>query len=176
MRDFTPSCPEPDFGDGVLILGRQTVLPEWIDYNGHMNVAYYTLAFDKAFDDFLENWMGTGISYVARSRMGPMALQSQICYLGELMEGEAFSVRVWLIDCDEKRMHFFGQMIAENDGRPVDGVLTLQFRATPPFDAQPTGTDRSRQITAVIFLSNQDLEFVRTIEVKSQTNILRARR
>ena len=117
MRDFTPSCPEPDFGDGVLILGRQTVLPEWIDYNGHMNVAYYTLAFDKAFDDFLENWMGTGISYVARSRMGPMALQSQICYLGELMEGEAFSVRVWLIDCDEKRMHFFGQMIAENDGR-----------------------------------------------------------
>lgn len=67
-------------------------------------------------------------------------------------------------------------LIAENDGRPVDGVLALQFRATPPFDAQPTGTDRSRQITAVIFLSNQDLEFVRTIEVKSQTNILRARR
>ena len=67
-------------------------------------------------------------------------------------------------------------LIAENDGRTVDGVLTLQFRATPPFDAQPTGTDRSRQITAVIFLSNQDLEFVRTIEVKSQTNILRARR
>ena len=29
------------------------VLPEWIDYNGHMNVAYYTLAFDEALDDFL---------------------------------------------------------------------------------------------------------------------------
>ena len=23
-----------------------TVLPEWIDHNGHMNVAYYVLAFD----------------------------------------------------------------------------------------------------------------------------------
>ena len=24
----------------------QNVKKEWIDYNGHMNVAYYTLAFD----------------------------------------------------------------------------------------------------------------------------------
>ena len=32
---------------------NQTVLAEWIDYNGHMNVAYYTLAFDKGFRFFL---------------------------------------------------------------------------------------------------------------------------
>ena len=33
----------------------QSVREEWIDYNGHMNVAYYTLAFDNSLDDFLEN-------------------------------------------------------------------------------------------------------------------------
>ena len=32
----------------------QSVREEWIDYNGHMNVAYYTLAFDKALAFF--NW------------------------------------------------------------------------------------------------------------------------
>ena len=32
----------------------QTVEPEWIDYNGHMNVAYYTLAFDRALDELFE--------------------------------------------------------------------------------------------------------------------------
>ena len=32
----------------------QNVKKEWIDYNGHMNVAYYTLAFDNSLDDFLE--------------------------------------------------------------------------------------------------------------------------
>jgi len=37
---------------------NQKVLPEWIDYNGHMNVAYYTLAFDKALDFF------SGLSYL----------------------------------------------------------------------------------------------------------------
>src|SRR5207237_2266774 len=26
------------------------VLPEWIDYNGHMNLAYYTVLFDYATD------------------------------------------------------------------------------------------------------------------------------
>ena len=29
---------------------NRKVLKEWIDNNGHMNVAYYTLAFDEAID------------------------------------------------------------------------------------------------------------------------------
>ena len=33
-----------------LELPTLTVLPEWIDYNGHMNVAYYVLAFDHGVD------------------------------------------------------------------------------------------------------------------------------
>ena len=36
----------------------EEVLEDWIDYNGHMNVAYYTLAFDRAIDLFLENTLG----------------------------------------------------------------------------------------------------------------------
>ena len=38
-----------------IILPEQKVLKEWLDYNGHMNVAYYTLAFDKALDFFFED-------------------------------------------------------------------------------------------------------------------------
>ncbi len=30
--------------DPLLRLHTETVLPEWIDYNGHMNVAWYVLA------------------------------------------------------------------------------------------------------------------------------------
>ncbi len=29
-----------------IILPEQKVLKEWLDYNGHMNVAYYILIFD----------------------------------------------------------------------------------------------------------------------------------
>ena len=37
-----------------LELATLTVLPEWIDYNGHMNVSYYVLAFDQGVDAFME--------------------------------------------------------------------------------------------------------------------------
>ena len=39
-----------------IILPEQQVLKEWLDYNGHMNVAFYTLAFDKSLDIFLEDF------------------------------------------------------------------------------------------------------------------------
>ena len=37
-----------------LEIYRAVVEPDWIDYNGHMNVAYYVLVFDRATDAFLD--------------------------------------------------------------------------------------------------------------------------
>lgn len=127
MRDDAPCCPEPVFPHGPVPMASQTVQPEWIDYNGHMNVAYYTLAFDRSLDDFLDNWMGTGAGFVERSRLGPMALQTQIFYLGELLEGERFHVEVMLLDCDAKRMHFIATMISERTGEPAATYECLQL-------------------------------------------------
>lgn len=31
---------------------KKTVLPEWLDYNGHKQDAYYSLIFSKAVDAF----------------------------------------------------------------------------------------------------------------------------
>ena len=42
-----------------LDIHRSTVLPEWLDWNGHMNVAFYVLAFDQASGAFMRN-MGLG--------------------------------------------------------------------------------------------------------------------
>ena len=44
----------------------QNVKKEWIDYNGHMNVAYYTLAFDNSLDDFLETILEIGPTFVKK--------------------------------------------------------------------------------------------------------------
>ena len=113
MRDYSPSCPERQFPNAPIRTRRQTVQPDWIDYNGHMNVAYYTLAIDRGFDDLLEDWIGIGESFVARSRLGPMSLQSQICYVGEMLEGEAFFVDIRLVDHDAKRVHFYADLVTE---------------------------------------------------------------
>lgn len=49
-----------------LDLRQGVVRPEWLDDNGHMNVAYYVLAFDHACDDFLDT-IGMTDAYRARS-------------------------------------------------------------------------------------------------------------
>ena len=89
---------------------NQTVLKEWIDYNGHMNVAYYTLAFDKALDFFFEDVLNIGPSFVEKNKEGPFALKASYNYFSELLESESFFVDISILDFDSKRVHVFGEM------------------------------------------------------------------
>ena len=89
---------------------NQKVLSEWIDYNGHMNVAYYTLAFDKALDFFFEDVLNIGPSFVEKNKEGPFALKASYNYFSELLESESFFVDISILDFDSKRVHVFGEM------------------------------------------------------------------
>ena len=44
--------PDSDWFDS----GTLNVRPEWIDYNGHMNVGYYLVAFDQATERLCEHF------------------------------------------------------------------------------------------------------------------------
>ena len=89
---------------------QQKVLPEWIDYNGHMNVAYYTLAFDKSLDFFFEDVLGIGPTYVSKMSKGPFALKASYHYFSELLVGEEFYVDLSVVDFDSKKVHICGEM------------------------------------------------------------------
>ena len=97
----------------------RTVLPEWIDYNGHMNVAFYSLAFDQSLDVILEEVLGIGPGYVRERSHGPYVVQNHIHYLLELLEGEEFQVRFRMLDADAKRIHVFLEMFRTRDGALV---------------------------------------------------------
>ncbi|MEM8742259.1 MAG: thioesterase family protein [Pseudomonadota bacterium] len=99
-----------------VTLGEQEVEPGWIDYNGHMNVAYYLVAFDRGLDELFEA-LGIGESFVAEARMGPFALQTHLHFLSELALGARFVTRFRLLDVDAKRVHLFCEMLASEDGR-----------------------------------------------------------
>ncbi len=114
------------------------VLPEWIDYNGHMNVAYYVLAIDKATDDIFDR-LSMGLELVRTRRMGPMALVNQIHYLDELLEGQPFCCDLQLLDADHKRMHYFvtmqhlakGTVAATFEGLSIN--VDLEARRSAPY-------------------------------------------
>lgn len=109
-------APIPEFEAAPLKTPAMTVPPEWIDYNGHMNVAYYTMAFDKSSDRIFDDVLGVGEEYAAKLRMGPYVIQQMIHYVGELLEGESFYCEYQLLDCDPKKMHFYGEMRKVSDG------------------------------------------------------------
>jgi acyl-CoA thioester hydrolase len=96
---------------------RDTVRPEWIDYNGHMNVAYYVLVFDRATDVWFEH-LGLGEEYRARSGCSIFALELHVVYLAELKLDDPLRVTTQLLDCDEKRLHFFHRMYHAQRGTP----------------------------------------------------------
>ncbi len=85
---------------------HDSVRSDWIDYNGHMNVAYYSLAFDRALDSFFDR-IDLGKAYMARSQCSFFVLESHICYLREVHEGDDLAFRLHVLDWDEKRLHYF---------------------------------------------------------------------
>ncbi len=90
------------------------VKPEWIDYNGHMNVAYYLLAFDLSGDEL---WREFGITdeYVHTTNNSTFAVECHITYQRELKEGEAYCITSQVLAYDEKRIHFFQRMYHAED-------------------------------------------------------------
>ena len=89
------------------------VRPEWIDYNGHMNMAYYAVIFDEAADEIYPQ-LGFGPDY-QKSGFTTYTVEFHICYLRELHLDDPVTVTLQLLDFDEKRFHTY-QEIWHQDG------------------------------------------------------------
>lgn len=117
---------------------RERVLPEWIDYNGHMNVAYYVMAFDHATDTFYDD-IGCGAAYKENGGFTTFVLEGHITYDREVVEGDPLRVTTQLLDFDSKRLHFFHAMYhAERDYLSATNELIaihidLGVRRSAPF-------------------------------------------
>lgn len=125
-----PAFPAP------LPCPEQTVEPAWIDYNGHMNMAYYHVAFDRAVD-FAYDQLGLGADYVETAQASLFTAEVHVCYLQELSLGERFTVSWQLLGFDEKRLHFFehlrsgDRLIATSEQMALHVSMTT--RRTAPF-------------------------------------------
>ena len=100
-----------------LDLHREVVLPEWVDYNGHLNVAYYMLAFDHATDAVLD-YLDLGADYRRRSGHSNFVVEAHIVYARELHAGDAMRITSQLLGADAKRLHLFHRMYAIPDAAP----------------------------------------------------------
>src|ERR1700753_4182705 len=89
--------------------------PGWIDYNGHLNMAYYNVMFDRAID---EMWLqlGIGPAYMKERHCSTFTAECHVRYIREIHLGDPVQVSIILLGADEKRLHTFQQMRHATEG------------------------------------------------------------
>jgi len=89
--------------------------PQWIDYNGHLNMAYYNVMMDRAIDEL---WLqlGIGPAYMKERHGSTFTAECHVRYLREIHLGDPVQVSVWLLGADEKRLHTFEELRHASEG------------------------------------------------------------
>jgi acyl-CoA thioester hydrolase len=114
------------------------VLPQWIDANGHMNLAYYVVLFDQA-TDALYDLIGVGQSYRDATSYSTFTAETHMLYERELLVGERVRVVSHLLGVDTKRLHYFHEMFHAEHGHRVAAQeliglhIDLRVRRVAPF-------------------------------------------
>ena len=95
--------------EGPLELYRTRIPEEWIDYNGHMNLAYYVYAFDRGVDGLMQR---IGLTEEHREQTGGtiFAAEGHLTYQRELQLGDPIVISLQLLGWDRKRLHTFWRM------------------------------------------------------------------
>ncbi|MEM0898808.1 MAG: thioesterase family protein [Pseudomonadota bacterium] len=87
---------------------------QWIDHNGHLNMAYYMVIFDLGSDEVFDR-VGLGPQYRQRHGLTTYTVQAQICYLQEVKPASTVHTEMTILDVDEKRIHTIQELFADNN-------------------------------------------------------------
>ncbi|MCH2165160.1 MAG: thioesterase family protein [Marinovum sp.] len=113
-----------------------TVIPEWIDYNGHMQDCYYALIFSRAVDGFQDD-IGVDATYRQTTGRTIYLLENHLFYLREVKVGAEVHVETQLIGHDSKRFHLYMTMFENGDLVSVCEVIELHVNQHPQPHAEP---------------------------------------
>ena len=91
------------------------VKPEWVDDNGHMNVAYYLSAFDDGGEVFFQD-CGIGWDYTRQGRGTVFIANCDLDFRRELFVDERLRVETQLIDWTPKLVHTYQALYHHVDG------------------------------------------------------------
>ena len=89
--------------------------PQWIDYNGHLNMAYYNVLFDRAIDEL---WLKLGIGprYMKARNNSTFTAECHVRYIREIHLGDPAQVSVLVVAADDKRIHTFEELRHATEG------------------------------------------------------------
>ena len=93
-----------------FLLKTTKIINEWTDYNGHMNLAFYILVFDKGAEIILSKFK-MGEESAKTTKKSTMIVESHITYNQELQLNDEVDINCIYFDHDKKRLQYKMEMI-----------------------------------------------------------------
>ena len=124
-------------------VSNQIIKSEWTDYNNHLNMAYYVLIFDVAWEVMLKKF-NMGEQSAKSSGMSTMVVETNTTYDNEIKEGDQVEILLTFFDHDKKRLHFKMEMIEKKTNKLSSTIemlslhVDLNKRKVAEFDQERT--------------------------------------
>ena len=106
-----------------MLLKTFEVKKEWVDYNNHMNMAYYVLVFDRIWEKILGKFK-MGEQSAKTTNMSTMVVETYTTYNNEVKEGDEVAINLTFLDHDKKRLHYKMEMI-EKSSKKLSATLEM---------------------------------------------------
>ena len=147
-----------------MLLKSFSIKQEWVDYNDHMNMAYYVLIFDQALEVALEKF-NMGESAAKDLNRSTMVVETNTKYLSEVKQGDEIDINMTYFDHDKKRLHIKMEMIEKSKKKIsatiewISLYIDLSLRKVTEFEEEKLKLmDKFIKDNKIKFLSN-DLLF-----------------
>jgi acyl-CoA thioester hydrolase len=105
-----------------LVVWREPVHSDWIDYNGHLSEPYYVLVFGHATDAVMDR-VGLGPEHRADTATSLFTVEAHVRYLDQVPPEAELEVRSWVIGASAKLLRIWHELWVEGTLRATEEVL-----------------------------------------------------
>jgi acyl-CoA thioester hydrolase len=129
------------------LVWQEKVLPDWIDYNGHLSEPYYVLVFGNATTALMEH-VGMDEKYRTSTGCSLYTVEAHVRYLHEVKPGADLEVRTWVLGLASRKVRICHEMRVGDRLVATEELMALQVSADGLADFPATISERLATVVA----------------------------
>ena len=137
-----------------------TVKPEWIDYNGHMQDAFYGLVFSYAVDAF-QDWVGFDAAYRTETDCTIYLVEEHKYFLREVKETDPLTVLISVLGVSEKVFHLYCVMHSDGHDVAISELMEMHVCQRPTLKGAPIPQDIAARLNELMMSDTQKSQIAR---------------
>ena len=137
-----------------------TVKPEWIDYNGHMQDAYYGLVFSYAVDAF-QDWVGFDAAYRTATDCTIYLVEEHKYFLREVKESDPLAIQISVLGVSQKVFHLHCVMQSGGHDVAISELMEMHVCQKPTPKGAPIPLDIAAHLNELTISDTQKSQIAR---------------